>query len=112
MRLPGPMWATNIQKIVLALFPEHYRNAFQGDTASVFLAKMGQTPDLAYLDHAMSQPPRVGTDTQLQNLIDQSLKGDAAAHDQLLHHSCDRLLSTYSQDVSWFPAASSVGTNR
>ena len=40
----------------------------------------------------MPQPPAVGSDTQLQNLIDRGLNGDAAAHDALLHHACDRLL--------------------
>ena len=40
----------------------------------------------------MPQPPAVGTDTQLQHLIDRGLNGDAAAHDALLHHACDRLL--------------------
>lgn len=40
----------------------------------------------------MPQPPAVGSDTQLQNLIDCGLNGDAAAHDALLHHACDRLL--------------------
>lgn len=34
----------------------------------------------------------VGTDTQLQNLIDLALDGDAAAHESLLHHACERLL--------------------
>lgn len=36
-------------------------------------------------------PNPAGTDTQLQNLIDRSLQGDAAAHDELLHLACDRL---------------------
>ncbi len=40
----------------------------------------------------MPQPPAVGGDTQLQNLIDKGLNGDAAAHDALLNHACDRLL--------------------
>lgn len=40
----------------------------------------------------MPRFPVVGTDTQLQNLIDRSLQGDIAAHDELLHHACDRLL--------------------
>jgi len=40
----------------------------------------------------MPQPPAVGSDTQLQNLIDRGLNGDAAAHDALLDHACDRLL--------------------
>ncbi len=31
-------------------------------------------------------------DTQLQLLIDRALDGDAAAHDDLLDHACDRLL--------------------
>jgi len=40
----------------------------------------------------MLQPTAVGTDTQLQNLIDLALKGDSAAHDALLDHASDRLL--------------------
>jgi RNA polymerase sigma-70 factor (ECF subfamily) len=40
----------------------------------------------------MTPPPAVGSDTQLQNLIDRGLNGDAAAHDALLHYACDRLL--------------------
>lgn len=35
---------------------------------------------------------KVGTDTQLQNLIDMALRGDQSAHDALLDHACDRLL--------------------
>lgn len=31
-------------------------------------------------------------DTQLQNLIERALDGDRPAHEELLHHSCDRLL--------------------
>ena len=33
-----------------------------------------------------------GTDTQLQNLIDQALAGNSSAKDALLDHACDRLL--------------------
>lgn len=40
----------------------------------------------------MSQSPAVGSDTQLQNLIDQAQNGDAAAHETLLNHACERLL--------------------
>ena len=40
----------------------------------------------------MPQPPAVGTDTQLQNLIDSGLKGDDSAREALLNHACDRLL--------------------
>ena len=40
----------------------------------------------------MPQLPAVGTDTQLQNLIDLALKGSSSAHDALLNHACDRLL--------------------
>ncbi len=40
----------------------------------------------------MPPQPAVGTDTQLQNLIARGLNGDAAAHEALLHHACDRLL--------------------
>lgn len=34
----------------------------------------------------------VGGDTQLQNLIDLALAGNASAREALLHHACDRLL--------------------
>jgi RNA polymerase sigma-70 factor (ECF subfamily) len=37
-------------------------------------------------------PVSQGTDTQIQNLIDLSLKGDESAKEALLHHACDRLL--------------------
>ena len=40
----------------------------------------------------MPQPSAVGTDTQLQNLIDLALRGDPSARESLLHHACDRLL--------------------
>lgn len=40
----------------------------------------------------MPQPSAVGTDTQLQNLIDHALRGDSSAQESLLHHACDRLL--------------------
>ena len=40
----------------------------------------------------MPLPPVVGSDTQLQNLIDRALEGDTAAHEALLNHACDRLL--------------------
>ena len=33
-----------------------------------------------------------GSDTQLQGLLDQSLAGNPAAKETLLHHACDRLL--------------------
>lgn len=36
--------------------------------------------------------PNVGTDTQLQNLIDIAQAGDNSAHEALLDHACDRLL--------------------
>jgi RNA polymerase sigma factor (sigma-70 family) len=51
----------------------------------------------------MPQPYLVGTDTQLQNLIDRSLQGDAAAHDELLHHACDRLLRLTRRMFHGFP---------
>jgi RNA polymerase sigma factor (sigma-70 family) len=38
------------------------------------------------------QSSTVGSDTQLQNLIDRSLSGDSSANDALLNHACDRLL--------------------
>lgn len=34
----------------------------------------------------------LGSDTQLQDLIDRALGGDETAHEALLHHACDRLL--------------------
>ena len=40
----------------------------------------------------MSQKPALGSDTHLQNLIDQSHAGDKQAHEALLHHACERLL--------------------
>ena len=40
----------------------------------------------------MPPPSAVGTDTQLQNLIDLALRGDSSARESLLHHACDRLL--------------------
>jgi RNA polymerase sigma factor (sigma-70 family) len=51
----------------------------------------------------MPQPPVIGTDTQLQNLIDRSLRGNAAAHDELLHHACDRLLRLTRKMFHGFP---------
>ena len=51
----------------------------------------------------MPQPPVIGTDTQLQNLIDRSLRGDAAAHEELLHHACDRLLRLTRKMFHGFP---------
>ncbi|MBX9679112.1 MAG: sigma-70 family RNA polymerase sigma factor [Gemmataceae bacterium] len=52
----------------------------------------------------MPQPPAVGSDTQLQNLIDQALKGDATAHDSLLAHACDRLLRLTHKMFHSYPA--------
>ena len=40
----------------------------------------------------MPPSPAVGSDTQLQNLIDRGSQGDATAHEALLNHACDRLL--------------------
>lgn len=40
---------------------------------------------------AAAQKP-TGSDTQLQGLLDQSLAGNPAAKEALLHHACDRLL--------------------
>ncbi len=40
----------------------------------------------------MPQLSTVGTDTQLQGLIDRALEGDSSSHDALLDHACDRLL--------------------
>jgi RNA polymerase sigma-70 factor (ECF subfamily) len=37
-------------------------------------------------------PKTVGSDTQLQGLLDQSLQGNPAAKEALLYHACDRLL--------------------
>ena len=39
-----------------------------------------------------TSPKTAGSDTQLQGLLDQSLKGNPAAKEALLHHACDRLL--------------------
>jgi len=64
---------------------------------------MGQTPHLDRLEPIMPQPPAIGTDTQLQNLIDRLLQGDAAAHDELLHHACDRLLRLTRKMFHGFP---------
>ena len=52
----------------------------------------------------MPPPPAVGSDTQLQNLIDQALKGDAAANDSLLAHACDRLLRLTRKMFHGYPA--------
>jgi RNA polymerase sigma factor (sigma-70 family) len=40
----------------------------------------------------MPQSSPVGTDTQLQNLIDVAATGDESAKEALLHYACDRLL--------------------
>lgn len=40
----------------------------------------------------MPQSQSIGTDTQLQSLIDISATGDESAKEALLHHACDRLL--------------------
>ncbi|WP_437191357.1 RNA polymerase sigma factor [Planctomicrobium sp. SH527] len=40
----------------------------------------------------MPQPPSIGSDTQLQGLIDRGLSGDTSAQEALLDHACDRLL--------------------
>lgn len=37
-------------------------------------------------------PKTAGSDTQLQGLLNQSLAGNPAAKEALLHHACDRLL--------------------
>jgi RNA polymerase sigma factor (sigma-70 family) len=50
----------------------------------------------------MPQSP-VATDTQLQNLIDRSLTGNTTAHDELLHHACDRLLLLTRKMFHGFP---------
>ena len=52
----------------------------------------------------MPQPPAVGTETQLQNLIDRGLNGDAAAHEALLNHACDRLLRLTRKMFRSFPS--------
>ena len=51
----------------------------------------------------MPQPQCIGTDTQLQNLIDRSLGGDSAADDELLHHACDRLFRLTRKMFNGFP---------
>lgn len=48
-------------------------------------------------------PQPVGSDTQLQILIDRSLNGDAAAREGLLDHSCDRLLALTRKMFHDFP---------
>ena len=60
-------------------------------------------PDLDHLELDMPQTSRVGTDTQLQNLIDRSLRGEIAAHDELMHHACDRLLRLTRKMFHGFP---------
>lgn len=40
----------------------------------------------------MSQSSSLGSDTQLQNLINRGLNGDSTANDDLLAHACERLL--------------------
>jgi RNA polymerase sigma-70 factor (ECF subfamily) len=52
----------------------------------------------------MPQPPAVGGDTQLQLQIDGGLTGDAAAHEALLHHACDRLLRLTRKMFHGYPA--------
>lgn len=44
------------------------------------------------------------SDTQLQNLIDRGLSGDATAHEALLHHACDRLLRLTRKMFHGYPA--------
>lgn len=39
-----------------------------------------------------SAPKAAGSDTHLQGLLDESLAGNPAAKEALLHHACDRLL--------------------
>jgi RNA polymerase sigma factor (sigma-70 family) len=51
----------------------------------------------------MSQSPSVGTDTQLQNLIDQALEGNSVAQESLLDHACDRLLRLTRKMFHGFP---------
>jgi len=54
---------------------------------------MGESQDSSSTgDNVMPQPPEGGSDTQLQNLIDQAKNGDSTAHEALLNHACDRLL--------------------
>lgn len=47
--------------------------------------------------------PAVGTDTQLQNLINRSLDGDASAKEALLDHACERLLRLTRKMFHQFP---------
>lgn len=51
----------------------------------------------------MQQPPVVGTDTQLQNLIDLALLGNSSAQASLLDHACDRLLRLTRKMFHGFP---------
>jgi RNA polymerase sigma-70 factor (ECF subfamily) len=69
---------------------------------AIFQVKWGNRP-FCCQEPVMPQPPFFGTDTQLQNLIDRSLRGDAAAHDELLHHACDRLLRLTRKMFHGFP---------
>jgi RNA polymerase sigma factor (sigma-70 family) len=94
LRERGPKWAKNPQgnflgpfQTVLSQCPVEARRRllFPVKWANSLLSPCRQ-------EIVMPQPPAVGTDTQLQNLIDQGLNGDAAAHDALLNHACDRLL--------------------
>lgn len=52
----------------------------------------------------MPPHPAVGSDTQLQTLIDQALKGDATAYESLLAHACDRLLRLTRKMFHGYPA--------
>lgn len=51
----------------------------------------------------MPQPSGMGTDTELQNLIDLTLRGDSSAHASLLNHACDRLLRLTRKMFHGFP---------
>lgn len=89
LRRPLPKWAT---KVFLALYIPPGRTADWRRNSPEIPCKMGEYDRFAVQGTAMTQPPAVGGDTQLQNLIDRGLNGDTAAHEALLHHACDRLL--------------------
>ena len=48
-------------------------------------------------------PPKISSDTQLQNLIERGLNGDSAANDALLDHACDRLLRLTRKMLHGYP---------
>ena len=51
----------------------------------------------------MPSSSAIGTDTQLQSLIDLALQGDSPAQESLLQHACDRLLRLTRKMFHGFP---------